>query len=95
MYVPSSRLSRDLVDFTAAGGRAFTIVTSEGGQALTLAESGIPTSAFGSIYTVATAAVLPSTSSSAATNMHAVTTSMIVGLVTVLGSALLGAVMTL
>ncbi|KAJ3574082.1 hypothetical protein NP233_g1989 [Leucocoprinus birnbaumii] len=82
---------------TSAAGHAFTVITSEGGQALTLAESGAITSVFGSVYTVATAAVLPSGSNNAALGMQtaAVASPAIVGLVTVLGSALLGAVITL
>jgi len=87
------RSDQSLFELIAAGGRAFTVITSEGGQALTLAESGIPTSAFGSVYTVATAAILPSTASSAA-GLHAVTAPTIIGLVAVLGSMLLGAVVT-
>lgn len=88
------RSDHGLFELIAAGGRAFTVITSEGGQALTLAESGIPTSAFGSVYTVATAAILPSTTSSGAAGLHAVIAPTIVGSVAVLGSVLLGAVVT-
>ncbi|KAF8808562.1 hypothetical protein BYT27DRAFT_7210740 [Phlegmacium glaucopus] len=46
-----------LVEITAIGGKAITIITSEGGEAFTLAEAGVVTSVFGTVVTVATRAV--------------------------------------
>lgn len=52
--------------FAAINGQVFTEVTSIGGSAITLAESGVGkvTSFAGSIYTIATSTAAPSSSSS-------------------------------
>ena len=86
----------------AVGGHAFTIVTSVGGQGLTLAESGagVVTSVFGSVYTVATGAAASAASSAASSNAAygsplAFTSLHAVGIATVIGGALIGTLITL
>lgn len=83
--------------FTAVGGQAFTVVTSAGGQAFTLATSGagVATSVFGSVYTVATAAAQNSNNAALGMRGAGLSSPTVVGLLTVVGSALLGAVITL
>ncbi|EFI28603.1 hypothetical protein CC1G_13629 [Coprinopsis cinerea okayama7 len=86
---------------TSVGGKAFTVVTSAGGEAITLAEAGagVVTSKFGSVYTVATAAVASEIANNeddtGSASTFQVQTTLVVGAATVLGSALLGAFMTL
>ncbi|KAF8736021.1 hypothetical protein AX14_001026 [Amanita brunnescens Koide BX004] len=78
---------------TSDAGRAFTVVTSVGGSGFTLATSGAGevTTAFGSVYTVATAAAL----SHNAAPSFGVTSSLLVGFATVILSTLVGAMITL
>ncbi|KAF8800806.1 hypothetical protein BYT27DRAFT_7174959 [Phlegmacium glaucopus] len=80
---------------TTVDGKTITIITSEGGEAFTLATSGagVVTSAFGSVFTVATTAVASGTSG--AFVPYAVQTSLLVGLGSVIVGAFLGAVITL
>ncbi len=74
---------------SAYGGHAYTVVSSKGGDAVTLASSGagVATSKFGSIYTVATAAVV-----SGAAPSISLQTPLLVSLATVILSALVGAI---
>ncbi|KAF5385275.1 hypothetical protein D9615_001431 [Tricholomella constricta] len=88
---------------TSVGGKAATIVTSVGGQAITLAGSagGVATSFAGSVYTVATEAAGSAASQATHTNAavgapsFGFTSSHAIGLVTVVCSALVGAMITL
>ena len=95
-----------LIQKIAAAGGVFTVVTSKGGADYTLAPSGAgaTTSVFGGIYTIATpttgagasASSNSSISSSSASVTHAgVQTPLLVGLGSMLVSALLGMMMTL
>ncbi|KAF9462136.1 hypothetical protein BDZ94DRAFT_750265 [Collybia nuda] len=88
---------------TSVGGQAATVITSVGGPAFTLAESGagVVTSVFGSVYTVATSAAGSAASDAAHSNAANVgtpfgfTATHAFGVVTVICSALVGALMTL
>jgi hypothetical protein len=94
-----------LIQQIAIDGKALTIISSDGGEAFTLATSGagVVTSVLGSIYTVATAAIgseisklaSPSSSSSAFVPYAGVQTSLLVALGSMLVSALLGMMITL
>ena len=72
-----------------------------GATTLAGSEAGVAKSKFGSVYTVATAAAVSEASavtrgkSSAALPTYALQPSLMVGLVTVVGSALFGAAITL
>jgi hypothetical protein len=86
----------------AVGGQAYTILTSEGGQALTLAGSGagVVTSVFGSVYTVATSAAASAASSATSNAAYGspslgFTSSHALGIATLIGGTLVGALMTL
>jgi hypothetical protein len=88
----------DSLYLLAIGGKAYTIITSEGGDAITLATSGagVVTSKFGSIYTVATAAVASATSKhSAATPSTSMQAPLLIGIVTVMISTIIGAYITI
>lgn len=78
----------------AIGGKALTIVTSEGGDAITLATSGagVVTSKFGSIYTVATAAAASAAHNGAATPSTSMQAPLLIGIATVMISTMLGAI---
>jgi len=80
----------------AIGGHAVTVVSSKGGDVITLATSGagVATSKFGSVYTVATAAVASAATHTggAAPLSLGLQTPSLVGLATVLLSTLLGAI---
>jgi hypothetical protein len=80
----------------AEGGHAFTVVTSAGGAGFTLAISGAGqvTSAFGSVYTAATAAA-SSQNAAVGPPSFGVTSSLLVGFATVILSTMVGAVITL
>lgn len=70
-------------------------MSSKGGEAITLAGSGagVATSKFGSVYTVATAAIATATSHSGAAPLSiGLQTPSLVGLATVMLSTLLGAI---
>ena len=96
-----------LIQKIAVAGELVTVLTSKGGSAYTLASpgAGATTSVFGSVYTIATAVANASSltgssnstsSSSSASVTHAgVQTSLLVGLGSMLASALLGMMMTL
>ena len=77
----------------AIGGKPYTIITSVGGDALTLATSGagVVTSKFGSIYTVATAAAATAVGHSAATPSASMQAPLLIGIATVMISTMLGA----
>ena len=80
--------------FIAIGGKAFTFVSSVGGDAITLAgdSPGIVTSKFGSVYTVATGAAASITGNSANTLPSlSLQTPLIAGLATVVLSTFFGA----
>lgn len=64
---------------------------------MTLAQSGagVATSAFGSVYTVATAAAQTTSNAATGARVAGLSSAAAVGLVTVMGSALLGAAITL
>lgn len=76
----------------AIGGKAYTIITSEGGDAITLAASGagVVTSKFGSVYTVATAAAATAVNN-AATPSTSMQAPLLIGIATVMISTMLGA----
>ncbi|KAF7784676.1 hypothetical protein Agabi119p4_841 [Agaricus bisporus var. burnettii] len=95
-----------ITSVTSVGGKAFTYVSSAGGEALTLAESGagVATTAFGSVYSVVAsdfasvtsdAGDATSTNAAAGTRLTGLSSPVMVGLVTIMGSALLGAAVTL
>lgn len=77
----------------ALGGKAYTIITSEGGDAITLATSGagVITSKFGSVYTVATAAITAA-NNGAATPSTSMQAPLLIGIGTVMISTMLGAI---
>ncbi|KAF8168219.1 hypothetical protein B0H34DRAFT_684686 [Crassisporium funariophilum] len=84
---------------TSIGGVAYTVISSKGGDAITLAASGagVVTTKFGSVYTVATGAVGSAVASNNAAVLpySSMQTPLLVGIVTVMLSTLLGAVITL
>jgi len=88
---------------TSIGGSLATVITSEGGQAITLAASGagVVTTFAGSVYTVATSAAgsiaSSVTQSSSATGSYSFgfTSSVLMGLASVLASMLVGVAITL
>jgi len=77
----------------AIGGKAYTIITSEGGDAITLAASGagVVTSKFGSLYTVATAAVATAVNNGATTPSTNMQAPLLIGIATVMISSMFGA----
>ncbi|KAF8173979.1 hypothetical protein K438DRAFT_1728163 [Mycena galopus ATCC 62051] len=80
---------------TSIGGEAVTVVTSAGGQAITLAASGKVTSFAGSEYIIATGAVGATASgNSAPHSMSMPLPTLFVGLLTILTSACVGALIT-
>ncbi|KAF8173975.1 hypothetical protein K438DRAFT_1980537 [Mycena galopus ATCC 62051] len=80
---------------TFIGGEAVTVVTSAGGQAITLAASGKVTSFAGSEYIIATGAVGATASgNSAPHSMSMPSPTLFVGLLTILTSACVGALIT-
>lgn len=89
--------------YLAVGGHGATIITSVGGQAITLATSGagVGTSVFGSFYTVATGAAASAASGVTHSNAANIgtpfgfTAAHAFGAVTIICSALVGALMTL
>jgi len=82
---------------SAIGGSAYTVITSQGGDAITLAASGagVATSKFGSVYTVATAAVASATKKSAATPSANMQAPLLIGIATVIFSTMFGAFITI
>lgn len=86
-----------LIQKIAVGDEVFTIITSEGGKGYTIAASGVgaATSVFNSVYTVATGAFPISSNSGAFVPHAALQTPLLVGLGSVLVSALLGMMITL
>ncbi|RDB28631.1 hypothetical protein Hypma_015631 [Hypsizygus marmoreus] len=89
---------------TSVGGKAVTVITSAGGQAITLAgdAGGVVTSFGGSVYTAATGAAgsaasdaLNSSNAAVGASPIGFTSSHAMGLVTVVCSALIGAMITL
>lgn len=84
----------------AVGGKAFTIVTSAGGAAITLAGSagGVLTTFGGQVFTAATQAAADVTSkanSAVGAPSSGFTSAHVIGLATVVCSALVGAIVTL
>lgn len=84
----------ELIPFSAIGGHAYTVVTSDGGAAITLATgaAGEVTSFAGSQYTIATGDIgAAATGSSAPRTLSIPSSALLVGLLTVLTSAGVGA----
>jgi len=71
----------------AVAGKYYTIVTDKSGSVITLATQGVVTNVFGSKYTI----LAPNPSTGAAISLG-LQTPLVVGLVTVMLSTLLGAI---